>query len=147
MDFMSRIWSSDIPPECKTIGDMITWALSICKKDNTRIVHIVGDSYLERSTKSCERLTRADGIELIKYGEGEITADLPLIDDMKRFWAYSPNKFQLQNHICAQIVSQDFLDKDVIVSGLSLMMVSPTRNTLKPSAILPRLLLQLPSKN
>ena len=117
IDFMSRV-RTIFTQNCKTFGDLISLALvPICHKFNAPIAHIILDSYLECSIKSCERLTRSEGIEPIKYEEGDITPDLLLPNEMNRFWAHYPNKVQLENCVTTQVAENYLLNIDVVVSG------------------------------
>ena len=116
IDFMSRVRTVSAKT-CETVGDLITSAvLPICKKFNPETLHIIRDSYLEESLKSCERLIRADGVEPIEFQN--FSSDLSLPTDMNRFWVHQPNKEELQNCI-PEIVNglQELTNTNIIVSG------------------------------
>ena len=116
LDFMSRARTIQAK-NCETVGDLITSAiLSIFERFNTNTFHIIRDSYLEASLKSCERLVRADGIDPIMFQN--FSSDLTLPDDMNQFWAHQPNKEQLQDCIPAVVNGlQELINTDIVVSG------------------------------
>ena len=116
LDFMSRIRSSsNISKTCKTFGSLLKWGLSIIEEYEVESSHIIFDSYIEASLKSAERLRRSRGIEIIEYEKGELSIDLPLPEDMGKFWPSSQNRMNLQILIKDLVAKYLLMNQNVVI--------------------------------
>lgn len=119
VDFMSQIRMVKMTTH-NTFGQIIKTifrkAQSVC---STQEIHIILDSYLDKSTKESERIRRASSsgsIDLIS-----ISSETPVPVQLEKFWASSTNKQNLQKLVSteAKIYSSQTI-MPLVVSGVIL---------------------------
>jgi hypothetical protein len=115
VDFMSRIRSFPSLASFQTFGNAIRSVLSTGASLCQRIsLHVVFDSYLDSSVKGGERTRRASGKGAVDMAV--ITEDVPIPQQMDKFWPSSINKTALQ-HLTRVIAAEQHLPIPIILSG------------------------------
>lgn len=116
LDFMSKIRSFSNLQSFGTFGHALKCVLSaghsICSRSS---LHIVFDSYLESSVKGGERLRRTCGVNSVDLTE--LCADVPIPQQMQKFWNSSVNKVMLQGLVRDLVVSTELVNLDVVLGG------------------------------
>ena len=116
VDFMSTIKKIFLA-NLSNIGSIFDslWTLIQYSAVGSKSLHIVYDSYLEDSIKECERMRRNAEIEPLEYVELSLSSPIPV--QIKRFWACSKNKENLQL-LSRQFFIQKALNlQDIVLSG------------------------------